>query len=83
MQASRLRGYRWSAHFGRVWIVPDRLLGFTPSPRQPLDRRDWCIEKIFSKKFRKKTGDLEKGYYQYLKFSIAQKKWLNFGCGRG
>jgi hypothetical protein len=50
---------------------------FTPSPQQPLDRRDWCIEKIISKNFQKKTGDSEKGYYQYLKFSIAQKKWLN------
>jgi hypothetical protein len=53
------------------------LVGFTPSPRQLLDRRDWCIEKIISKNFRKKTGDSEKGYA--LKFTSGF--WLKLSQG--
>jgi hypothetical protein len=66
------------AAFGSYRTV---MLGFTPSSHQLLDRRLWCIENFNSKNFKKKTGDPERGHYQYLKFSIAQKKLLSFGCG--
>jgi hypothetical protein len=66
---------------GRVWFANGRYASIyhltTPPSRQPP-----LMHQIFSSKnLKKKTGDPERGYYQYLKFSIAQKKWLSFGCG--
>jgi hypothetical protein len=63
---------------GRVWLVPDRLLGFTPSPRQPLHRRDWCIEKIISKNFRKKKRRFRERLLSIFEILYCSEKVVEF-----